>query len=201
MEKAGEETPKKKKRSKPKNRLPKNKKVKFTDEAGLAYELEKKQAIFCAEYVVDLNGTQAAIRAGYSPHTAQVQASDLLTRPMVKKRVDELLKAKQAVRDLTADRIIQELMRIAFGDTRKIVKFESGKIQVTDSDKLSEDEAAMISEISQKSGNVSEKKVKFHSKEKALELLARHMGLLKDSDSRGFSGIVFVGQGEDISKV
>lgn len=177
---------------KAKKKFPPRKKAKFIDEDGNPYEMEKKQAIFCAEYVVDLNGTQAAIRAGYSEHTANEQAAALLAKPSIKKRVEELLKAKQAVRDLTADRIIQELMRIAFGDTRKIVKFENGKIHVTDSDKLSEDEAAMVAEISQKSGNVSEKKVKFHSKERALELLARFKGLLKDGDGNKFSGIVIV---------
>ena len=50
----------------------------------------KKHEIFCQEYIVDFNGTQAAIRAGYSERTARVQASQLLANPNISARVREL---------------------------------------------------------------------------------------------------------------
>jgi phage terminase small subunit len=53
-------------------------------------KLSAKQEQFCREYLVDLNATQAAIRAGYSPKTAQEQASRLLSNVMVAARISEL---------------------------------------------------------------------------------------------------------------
>lgn len=152
---------------------------------------------FCQEYVIDLNGTQAAIRAGYSAETATSAASRLLTYVKVKKRIQQFQDSIAAARSVTKERILDELQRIAFGDTRAVVRFENGKLVVTDSNKLSDAEASMISEISQKTGNTNEKKVKFHDKQKALELLMRHMGMLKADDGGKFSGVVILTQGED----
>jgi phage terminase small subunit len=53
-------------------------------------ELSDKQLRFCQEYVIDHNGTQAAIRAGYSPHTAKVQAARLLTKATILKEVGRM---------------------------------------------------------------------------------------------------------------
>lgn len=88
-------------------------------------ELNPKQLAFCQEYVVDKNGRQAAIRAGYSEKTANEQASQLLTKLHIKKKIDELLELKQGRTQITADWIIQkylENMQMAHeqGDTKSI---------------------------------------------------------------------------------
>lgn len=73
-----------------------------------------KQQRFCEEYMIDLNATQAAIRAGYSPQTAQEQSSRLLSNVMVKNEIARL-QAKQSVHTgITADRVLREYGSIAF---------------------------------------------------------------------------------------
>jgi phage terminase small subunit len=75
-------------------------------------KLSAKQEQFCREYLVDLNATQAAIRAGYSPKTAQEQASRLLSNVMVAARVAEL-KAKRAEKaDRTAQDVLNDIIAV-----------------------------------------------------------------------------------------
>jgi phage terminase small subunit len=82
-------------------------------------ELTPKQQRFCEEYVVDCNGTQAAIRAGYSEKTAVEQASRLLINVKVGERINELQKSKQITTGYNAERIIamhEEIYHAAIAD-------------------------------------------------------------------------------------
>ena len=74
-------------------------------------KLTLKQELFCREYIVDLNGRQAAIRAGYSEKTAQEQASRLLSLVKVQGRISELLEARGKRIDSNADDVLKHLMR------------------------------------------------------------------------------------------
>jgi phage terminase small subunit len=78
--------------------------------------LSDKQALFCREYIVDFNGAQAAIRAGYSPKSAKVTASRLLTDANVAVKLSELAKARMEEADVTVARVIKEFLRIAMAD-------------------------------------------------------------------------------------
>ena len=71
--------------------------------------LNEKQERFCKEYVIDLNGKQAAIRAGYSEKTAEVQASQLLTILKVQERIKELQSGIGERLEITADMVVKEL--------------------------------------------------------------------------------------------
>ena len=71
--------------------------------------LTPKQEMFCLEYVVDMNGTQAAIRAGYSKRTANEQAAQLLAKPSIKQRVQELLAERARRVKLSADWVLARL--------------------------------------------------------------------------------------------
>jgi len=73
-------------------------------------ELSDKQQAFCREYMVDFNATQAAIRAGYSASTAQVQGSRLLSNAMIKKRVDELRTKAAKRNNIDVDQVIAMLL-------------------------------------------------------------------------------------------
>jgi phage terminase small subunit len=75
--------------------------------------LTDKQEAFVREYLVDLNATQAAIRAGYSEKTAQVQSSRLLSNVMVRARIDELLDTRKEKLELDAEWVINRLMQVA----------------------------------------------------------------------------------------
>lgn len=71
--------------------------------------LNPKQERFCQEYVIDLNATQAAIRAGYSPKTAGEQASRLLTNVSVEAKVAELKWAQSKRLEISADYVLQTI--------------------------------------------------------------------------------------------
>ena len=69
-------------------------------------ELTPKQKRFCEEYAVDFNGTQAAIRAGYSEHSATVIAYENLIKPYVRSYVEKLISDKISRTEITADRVL-----------------------------------------------------------------------------------------------
>lgn len=73
--------------------------------------LTAKQQAFCQEYLVDLNATQAARRAGYSPKTADVQGYQLLQKTSVADRISELQAERQERTSVTADCVLKELVR------------------------------------------------------------------------------------------
>jgi len=75
-------------------------------------ELNPKQLKFCREYVKDYNGTQAAIRAGYSKRTAQEQSSQLLSKLIVKSKIDELTGKQAEKAEIDAQWIIEKFKNI-----------------------------------------------------------------------------------------
>ena len=80
---------------------------------GMA-KLTPKQERFCQEYIIDLNGAQAAIRAGYSVKDARTQASRLSTNANIQKYIAELQQKKNAALDLKAEDTLREIARMAF---------------------------------------------------------------------------------------
>lgn len=79
----------------------------------MSVELTEKQRAFVREYLVDLNGTQAAIRAGYSPDTAESQASRLLRNAKVSAAVGEAIAARAERVEIKADDVLRDIARIA----------------------------------------------------------------------------------------
>lgn len=88
--------------------------------------LTPKQQRFVEEYLVDLNGTQAAIRAGYSPRTANEQAAQLLAKLSVQRAVSEGRKQQQERTEITADRVLREAWGILTADARELVQVKVG---------------------------------------------------------------------------
>lgn len=148
--------------------------------------LTPKQQQFVAEYLIDLNATQAAIRAGYSAKTANEQASRLLTNVSVRSAI-EVAKAKRMERvEITQDRVLLELARIAFFDIRKLYGPDGG---LKKPHELDDDAAAVLAGVdvqTTSSGGEEDpqtlvtKKAKVFDKTSALTLAMRHMGMLKD---------------------
>ena len=77
-------------------------------------EITAKQRRFCEEYLIDLNATQAAIRAGYSARTAKAIASENLTKPYIAAEIAAAFAARSERTEVTQDRVIEELALIAF---------------------------------------------------------------------------------------
>lgn len=144
--------------------------------------LNKKQQIFCNEYIIDLNGAQAAKRAGYSVKTARTIANELLTKPDIKARIDELIAERAKKAELKAEDVLNEIRNIAFSDISDFLSFstdEAGRIviKVKNSDEI---DTRAISEVhySAKDGF----KFKLYGKDSALVNLAKHLGIFKEKD-------------------
>jgi phage terminase small subunit len=144
-------------------------------------KLTDKQEEFCQQYLIDLNGTQAAIRAGYSADTAYSIASENMIKPKIQARLAELMEARRKRCQVSQDEVVLELKRIAFSDMRKIAKWDGDSVTLEASTSLSDDDGACVESVARTTtkdgGSIS---CKLHSKTKALELLARHLGMLHD---------------------
>jgi len=144
-------------------------------------ELSAKQQRFAEEYVKDFNATQAAIRAGYSRRSAETQALQLLRKPQVAAYLDELRKAQTERTGSEADQIRAALRAIAYSDQRKYQKWGASGVSVLESSDLTDDEAAAVAEVAQTitdaGGSI---KIRQFDKLRALELLAKMEGLLRD---------------------
>lgn len=100
------------------------KKVSTEDKPQLG--LTPKQQRFVDEYLVDLNGTQAAIRAGYSPDTARQMASENLSKPYIELAIAEGRKAQQARTHIDSDALLRQAWDITFADERELVEVRVG---------------------------------------------------------------------------
>ena len=80
--------------------------------------LTPKQAKFCIEYLIDLNGTQAAIRAGYSENTARQIATENLAKPDIVEELNRLRVKAAKKTGITPERVLEEYARIGFHDIR-----------------------------------------------------------------------------------
>lgn len=92
-------------------------------------KISAKQELFVDEYLIDLNATQAAIRAGYSPKTAEQQGSRLLSNVKVKGRVAEKMAERSKRCGINQDRVLQELARIAFVNPADVINMSDASIK------------------------------------------------------------------------
>lgn len=95
-------------------------------------QMTPKQERFIAEYLVDLNGTAAATRAGYSPKTARTSAQDLLAKPEIAEAIEKA-KAKRLARiGITQERVLAELELLAFSDLTHYVVDDAGNVSLAE---------------------------------------------------------------------
>ena len=144
-------------------------------------KLTAKQKRFVEEYLIDLNATQAAIRAGYSPNSARDIGSENLTKPHIRARVDEALAERSKRTGINADRVVRELARIAFVNAADVINFDTATL----SENASEDDTAAIASVKVKTiptdaGEGVEREIRMCDKLKALELLGKHLGMFNN---------------------
>ena len=150
-----------------------------------------KRECFCQEYLIDLNGTQAAIRAKYSAHTAGEQASRLLTDVRVQARIAELKAERNERTRVTQDRVVKELAMLGFSDLQNYITIDplTGAIQAKGFEDMPAGESRALKSIKEDraikedadgKGVTVYDKVSFtmHDKVRVLEILARHLGML-----------------------
>jgi phage terminase small subunit len=152
--------------------------------------LTARQRRFVDEYLIDLNATQAAIRAKYSAKTARQIGEENLSKPDIQAAIAIRMKDREARTEITQDKVLRELAKIGFSDIRKIVKWGETEVRVADDDsgdlmpyhglalvdssEVDDDTAAAIAEVSQGREGL---KVKLHDKKGALVEMGRHLGL------------------------
>lgn len=154
--------------------------------AELIPPLNERHRRFVLEYVIDLNGSAAARRAGYARGKAGARASELLRRPDVRLAIRAEMKERDQRLRLTSERILREVMCIAFADPARIAAWGPDGVALVPSGDLAPDDRRAVKWISV-GGRKGARAQRFemHDKLAALELLARLTGLLTRAPGRG----------------
>lgn len=146
-------------------------------------KLNERQQQFAREYLVDFNATAAAKRAGYSENTAYSQGHDLLKHPEIKKLIAQQIEARSQRVEVTADRVLQELAKVAFASVGDFLEVQPDGSAVVNLQGLTPEQLAAIGEVQvdeyvdgrgEDQRRVKRVKVKMLDKLKALELVGRH---------------------------
>ena len=143
--------------------------------------MTNRQKAFVDEYLIDLNATQAAIRAGYSPNYADREGHRLIENCRVSAAIQKAIAERSKRTGINADRVLNELAKIAFANAKDVINLDDGSVKP---DSTRDDTAAIQSvrakAIPTEHGEISEHDVRLYDKIKALELLGRHLGLFND---------------------
>lgn len=145
-------------------------------------KLTAKQKRFVDEYLIDLNATQAAIRAGYKKSNyTDTNANKILENTRVREAVDIAMAERSKRIGINQDRVVRELARIAFVNPKNVININNASVKQD----ASEDDLACIQSVKIKTsctnnGESTEREVKLNDKMKALELLGKHLGMFTD---------------------
>lgn len=149
--------------------------------------LTPKQQRFVDEYLIDLNATKAAERAGYSKKTARVIGAENLTKPAVAAAIAAASDQRAKVNKITAQRVLDELALIAFSDLGELVEFTADGIQFKPAAAVSEAARRAVASVKIRRDLGSEERpptetveFKLWDKVGALRQLAEHLGLVKE---------------------
>ena len=144
-------------------------------------DLTPKQARFCKEYMIDLNATQSANRAGYSKKTAEEQGCRLLKNVKIQKRLSKLRASWMEKYEITEERIMTELSILGFVNPADLFNSSGRYVNIKDLKDLPPEATRAITGITVTHGMDGTKySYRFGGKTKALELMLRRYGLLTD---------------------
>lgn len=142
--------------------------------------MTEKQKTFADEYLIDLNATRAYRKAYPSvkkDETAAQAGSRMLRNVKVAEYIAERMQARQERTEITQDRVLEELAAIAFARATDYAEVKDDQVFIKDTAGLSENQIKAVAGIKQGKFGIE---VKLNDKEKALELLGRHLGMFKD---------------------
>ena len=152
-------------------------------EAKKGRRITPMQWRFIDEYLIDMNATQSALRAGYSPRCANQVGSVLLRRPAIRDEVAARIAARSQRTAITADRVLEELAKIAFANLMDYMRpGEGGDLRV-DFSQLRCDQAAALVEVTVEDSHRTDgreiRRIRFKLADKlgALVALGRHLGM------------------------
>lgn len=148
--------------------------------------LTPKQKRFVAEYLIDLNATAAARRAGYSAKTADRIGPELLGKTCVSEAIQQAIQEREKRTEITQDMVLRETAKLAFFDIRKMFDKNGKPLDISE---LDADTAAAlvgldVQDIATPDGDYVGyvKKYKMADKVKALDLLGKHFGTWEPKD-------------------
>lgn len=142
-----------------------------------------RQQQFVDEYLVDLNATKAALRAGFSERSAYSTGQRLLKNAEIQARISEAMQSRQDRTQITSDRVLYELGRIGLSDVRRAFT-ESGALRSIHD--LDDDTAAAVASVEVVTRSLGDgdveyvHKIRLWPKVPALELLGKHMALWRE---------------------
>lgn len=140
--------------------------------------MTKKQKLFIEEYLVDLNATQAAIRAGYSVDTAGSIGSENLKKPEIRACIEKAMAERSKRTGISQDRVLMELARIGFSKITDIIDPGTAVIRADATD----DDLACIQSVKIKPGEFgTEREIKLYDKRGALVDIGKHLGMFKEN--------------------
>lgn len=143
-------------------------------------ELAEKQKVFADEYLIDLNATRA-YKVAYprvkKDEVAAVNGSKLLRNTKVAAYIAERMQERQKRTEVTQDRVVQELAAIAFARATDYAEVIGGTVHIKDTSELDDNQVRAIAGIKEGANGIE---IKLNDKEKALELLGRHLGMWND---------------------
>ena len=178
-------------------------------------KLTPKQERFVQEYLVDLNATQAAIRAGYSKKTAKEQASRLLTNVNVELALANHQRRTADKLELSREDVLREYMALGFSDVGNYMQWDDGGTTVYASDDLKPEHRRAVEMVkftrdTRTNSDGDELKTtekfefKLHSKVNALDKLGQHLGLFKgdgdNADKEGFGVHFHFGADDEVKQ-
>lgn len=144
-------------------------------------KLTEKQKRFVQEYLVDLNATQAAIRAGYSPKTANRIGSQNLSKVDIQSEIEKRRTALRSKLEITQEKVLQELAAIAFAngyDFAQVIK--PGVVRIIPTEEIPQDKRKAVASIKETANGAE---IKTYDKVRALELLGKHLGIFDSNNN------------------
>ena len=144
--------------------------------------LSKRQRAFVDEYLIDLNATQAAIRAGYkrSDYT-DTNAAKLLENTSIAEEIEKAMAERSKRTGINQDRVLHEIAKLALVNAADVIDMDTATVLP---DAKPEDLACIqsvkVKRTAKGKSIIEEREVRFYDKKASLELLGRHLGMFKD---------------------
>ena len=132
----------------------------------MSLKLTPKQKLFCKYYLISLNATDAAIKAGYSKKTANRIGTENLSKPVIREYLESQMKKREEKLDITADKVINEIAKLAFANTTDILEITDHGVVIKDLTKLDTSCISSAEEVFDKEGMRLGVKIKLHDKTK-----------------------------------
>ena len=141
--------------------------------------LTTRQQVFVEEYLIDLNATQAAIRAGYAKKTARFIGCENLTKPNIAAAVASAMQERSARVQLEADDVLRHLKAIALSNICNYLSYGPNGVVLKDSRGLTDGQSAAIEEVAETVGSKGRRTIRFklQDKVKAIDMAMKHLGL------------------------